>query len=107
MLESIEALKLQASQAAAQHSVADQHLPLAAITASDVAGAIGRIGPAYALYQQAFIDNGIDGTMLADWRSQSDEETLRTLTTDLAIASSLHGKRVLLELKKLWNRPLA
>ena len=107
MLESIEALKLQALQAAAQHSVADQHSPLAAITASDVAAAIGRIGPAYALYQQAFIDNGIDGTMLADWHGQSDEDTLRTLTADLGIASSLHSKRVLLELKKLWNRPPA
>jgi len=107
MLESIEALKLQASLAAAQHSVADQHLPLAAMTASDVAAAIGRIGPAYALYQQAFIDNGIDGTMLAEWHGQSDEDTLRTLTADLGIASSLHSKRVLLELKKLWNRPPA
>ena len=107
MLESIEALKLQALQAAAQHSVADQNSPLATITASDVAAAIGRIGPAYVLYQQAFIDNGIDGTMLAEWRGQSEEDTLRTLTTDLAIASSLHGKRVLLELKKLWNRPPA
>ena len=59
--------------------------------------------------QQAFVDNGIDGTMLAEWHGQSDEDkdTLRTLTTDLAIASSLHGKRVLLELKKLWNRPPA
>ncbi len=62
---------------------------------------------AYALYQQAFIDNGIDGTMLADWHGQSDEDTLRTLTDDLGITSSLHSKRVLLELKKLWNRPLA
>jgi NLR family CARD domain-containing protein 3 len=104
MLESIEALKLQASQAAAPRSVADQQLPLDTTTARDVAAAIGGIGPAYALYQQAFIDNGIDGTMLADWRGQSDEETLRTLTTDLGIASSLHSKRVLLELKKLWNR---
>ena len=107
LLEDIEALKLQALQAAAQHSVADQNSPLATITASDVAAAIGRIGPAYVLYQQAFIDNGIDGTMLAEWRGQSEEDTLRTLTTDLAIASSLHGKRVLLELKKLWNRPPA
>ena len=98
---------MQALQAAVQHSVADQHLPLAAITASDVAAAIVRIGPAYALYQQAFIDNGIDGTMLADWRGQSEEDTLRTLTADLAIASSLHSKRVLLELKKLWNHPPA
>ena len=57
--------------------------------------------------QQAFIDNGIDGTMLAEWHGQSDEDTLRTLTTDLGIASSLHSKRVLLELKKLWNRPPA
>jgi len=82
-------------------------LPAATITASDVAAAIGRIGPAYVLYQQAFIDNGIDGTMLAEWRGQSEEDTLRTLTTDLAIASSLHGKRVLLELKKLWAPPPA
>jgi hypothetical protein len=82
-------------------------LPAATITASDVAAAIGRIGPAYVLYQQAFIDNGIDGTMLAEWRGQSEEDTLRTLTTGLAITSSLHGKRVLLELKKLWNRPPA
>ena len=107
MLESIEALKLQASQTAAQHSVADRNLLLDTMTACDAAAAIGRIGPAYALYQQAFIDNGIDGTMLADWRGQSDEETLRTLTTDLGIASSLHSKRVLLELKKLWNSPRA
>jgi hypothetical protein len=57
MLESIESVKLQALQAAAQLSVADQHSPLATITASDVAAAIGRIGPAYVLNQQAFIDN--------------------------------------------------
>ena len=83
-------------------------LPAATITASDVAAAIGRIGPAYVLYQQAFIDNGIDGTVLAEWRGQSEEDTLRTLTTDLCNrVQSARGKRVLLELKKMWNRPLA
>ena len=62
---------------------------------------------AYFLYQQSFIDNGIDGTMLADWHGQSDEDTSRSLTADLGIASSLHSKRVLLEVQKLWNRPPA
>jgi hypothetical protein len=103
MLESIEALKMQASLTAAQLSVADSHLRMASITASDVAAAIGRIAPAYMPYQQAFIENGIDGTMLADWRAQSEEDVLRTLTADLGIASGLHSRRVLLELKKLWG----
>jgi hypothetical protein len=116
MLDYIEALKSQAahlaaqSQAAhlaAQQAVADQPPPLASMTASDVAAVIGRIGPAYQPYQQAFVDNGIDGTMLADWRGQADEDTLKTVTIDLRIASSLHSKRVLLELKKLWTRPPA
>ena len=73
-----------------------------------MAAAIGRIGPAYVLHQQAFIDNGIDGTVLAEWRGQSEEDTLRTLTTGLCNrVQSARGKRVLLELKKMWNRPLA
>ena len=80
---------------------------LASITASQVAEAIGRIGAAYVVYQQAFVDNGIDGTMLADWRGQPDEDILRVLTTDLGMSSSLHSKRVLLELKKLWAPPPA
>jgi len=96
-----------ASSAQAQPSVAVQQSLLTSLSAPDVAAAIGRIAPAYLSYQQAFIDNGIDGTMLADWRGQSDEDTLKTLTTDLGIASSLHSRRVLLELKKLWALPLA
>jgi len=97
----------QAASAAVQQAAADQPPPLASLTALDVAAAIGRIGPVYLPYHHAFVDNGIDGTMLADWRGQSDEETLRTLTVDLGIASSLHNKRVLLDLKKLWARPPA
>ena len=67
-----------------------------------MAAAIGRIGPAYVLYQQAFIDNGIDGTMLAEWRGQSEEDTLRTLIADLCNrVQPARSKRVLLELKKM------
>jgi hypothetical protein len=72
------------------------------ISASDVAASIGSIGPLYLPYRQAFIDNGIDGTMLAYWRSQSDQDLLKILTEDLGIVSSLHSKRVLLQLQKLW-----
>ena len=90
-----------------QRSVADHPPSLASITAPQVAEAIGRIGAAYVVYQQAFVDNGIDGTMLADWRGQPDEDILRVLTTDLGMSSSLHSKRVLLELKKLWAPPPA
>jgi restriction endonuclease Mrr len=107
MLDSIEAGKSPLSPVAAQRSVADHPPSLASITASKVAEAIGRIGAAYLVYQQAFVDNGIDGTMLADWLGQSDEDILRVLTTDLGMSSSLHSKRVLLELKKLWPPPPA
>jgi hypothetical protein len=96
-----------ASSALARPSVADQQLPLVSLTAPDIAAAIGRIGPLFLPYQQAFVDNGIDGTMLAEWCGQSDEDTLKILTEDLGIASKLHRGRVLLELKKLWARPPA
>jgi hypothetical protein len=79
ILEHIEAIKQASSRAAAP--------PLAAITAYDVAEAIGRIGLIYARFQQAFIDNSIDGAVLASLFDQSDEDTLRTLTTDLGITS--------------------
>jgi hypothetical protein len=101
VLESIEASN---AQVAAQQAVADRPPPLASMTASDVAAVIGRIAPAYLPYQQAFVDHGIDGTMLSDWCGQSDEETLKMLTIDLGIVSTLRSKRVLLELKKLWAR---
>jgi hypothetical protein len=107
MLDSIEASKSPLSPVAAQRSVADHPPSLASITAPQVAEAIGRIGAAYVVYQQAFVDNGIDGTMLADWRGQPDEDILSVLTTDLGMSSSLHSKRVLLELKKLWAPPPA
>jgi GTPase SAR1 family protein len=96
-----------ASSALARASVADQQSPLVSLSAPDIAAAIGRIGPLFLPYQQAFVDNGIDGTMLAEWCGQSDEDTLKILTEDMGIASKLHRGRVLLELKKLWARPRA
>ncbi len=42
----------------------------------DIAAAIGGIALAFKPYQQAFIDNGLDGTMLRVLRDQSEEETL-------------------------------
>ena len=107
MLDSIEASKSQSSPVVAQRFVAILSPSLASKTSSQVAEAIGSIGPAHLVYQQAFVDNGIDRTMLADWRGQSDEDILRVLTTDLGMSSSLHSKRVLLELKKLWAPPPA
>jgi hypothetical protein len=96
MLENIEAHKSRAPSPAPPP-------PAASISASDVAAAIESIGPLYIPYRKAFIDNGVDGTMLADWRGRSDEDLLRILTDDLGIVSSLHSRRVLLELKKLWG----
>ena len=101
MLENIEARKSRAPSPAPPPSGADLRLPLTSLSASDVAAAIGSIGPLYLPYRQAFIDNGIDGTMLADWRGLSDQDLLKILTDDLGIVSSLHSKRVLLELKKM------
>jgi hypothetical protein len=74
------------------------------ITSFDVAAAISNIGPAYKLYERAFIENGIDGTMLAYWKGESHEDILKTLNCDLGVTSELHRKRVFLELKKFWDQ---
>ena len=76
--------------------------PLASMTAPDVAAAIGRIGASYLPYQQIFIDDGVDGTMLGEWSVESDSDLLEMLTVDQKITSKTHRTRVLLELKKLW-----
>jgi hypothetical protein len=73
------------------------------MTAHDVAAAIGRIGASYLPYQQIFIDDGVDGTMLVEWSVESDSDLLEMLTVDLKIAKpKIHRTRVLRELKMLW-----
>jgi serine/threonine protein kinase/GTPase SAR1 family protein len=76
--------------------------PLASMTSHDVAAAIGRIGASYLPYQQIFIDDGVDGTMLVEWSVESDSDLLEMLTVDLKIANKIHRTRVLRELKMLW-----
>ncbi len=54
--------------------------PLLALSANDVATAVGELGDAkqvYKKYQQSFVDNGFDGTMLSALIGVSDTDVLK------------------------------
>ena len=72
------------------------------MTACEVAACIGRLGPAFHVFQQAFEDCCVDGTMLADLCRQPEDVVLQMLRDDIGIANGMLRRRVLLELKRLW-----
>ncbi len=78
-----------------------QALPLDSFTSTDIAAVIGSIGPVYKPYQQAFIDNDFDGSLLLSLREKSDEETLKMIE-ELGVEKSIQRIRILQEFKKLW-----
>ena len=74
------------------------------MSANDVAAAVGDLGDAkkvYTKYQQSFVDNGFDGTMLSALVSVSDLDILKLLEIDLGIATSVHRQKILMLLKEL------
>ena len=82
--------------AARSAAAAPQSRPaVLAMTAQDVATAVGRIGRPYTAYEQSFVDNGIDGNMVARLVSKPESDALRFLES-LGL-SSFHSNRVLME----------
>ena len=73
------------------------------MTAQDVAAAVGRIGPPYKAYEQSFVDNGIDGRMVARVTRMAEADASNFLVT-LGIPSPLHISRVLMEFET-WTQP--
>ena len=86
--------------AAGSAAAAPQSRPaVLAMTALDVATAVGRIGRPYTSYEQSLVDNGIDGSIVARLVSKPESEALRFLES-LGL-SSLHSSRVLMEFQSL------
>jgi len=78
--------------------------PLLALRANDVAAAVGELGDSkkvYKKYQQSFVDNGFDGTMLSALIGVSDPDVLKLLENDLEISMSMHRQKILTFLKDL------
>ena len=77
---------------------------LLALSANDVAAVVGELGDAtkvYKQYQQSFIDNGFDGTMLSALIGVSDPDVLKLFEKDLEISKLLHRQKILTSLKDL------
>jgi len=70
-----------------------------AMTAQDVATAVGRIGPPYMAYEQSLVDNGIDGNTVAYLVSNPRAETLHFL--ERLGLSSPHSIRVFILFQSL------
>jgi hypothetical protein len=65
---------------------------------------VGELGDAkqvYKKYQQSFVDNGFDGTMLSALIGVSDTDVLKLLEEDLEISMSVHCRNILTLLKDL------
>jgi hypothetical protein len=73
--------------------------PLAEITAEEISNAIAALGTAYQGYKDAFLDNGVDGDMVASMT----EDEFHEFSEELGVTSKLHKKKILTELKKLQN----
>jgi hypothetical protein len=79
--------------------------PFLALSANDVATAVNELGDAKQVYkkkyQQSFVDNGFDGTMLSALIGVSDTDVLKLLEEDLEISMSVHCRKILTLLKDL------
>ena len=77
---------------------------LLALSANDVSAVVGELGDAtkiYKQYQQSFVDNGFDGTMLSALIGVSDPDVLKLFEKDLEISKLLHRQKILTSLKDL------
>jgi len=72
-------------------------MKLDALTKEQVADLVASIGPAYEIYKEGFINEGINGTFLA---RLSDEETKETLN-DLGVTKALHQKNIIAQFTAL------
>jgi serine/threonine protein kinase len=73
---------------------------LTALSSFSVAASICE-APNFKKYQQIFIDNGFDGTMLYALANVSDEEVLKILEIDLGIAQAIHRFKIRAKLKEI------
>jgi hypothetical protein len=86
--------------AAGSAAAAPQSRPaVLAMTAQDVATAVGRIGRPYTAYEQSLVDNGIDGIMVAYLVSNPKAEALQFL--ERLGLSSFHSIRVFIMFQSL------
>jgi hypothetical protein len=87
---------------AASGDAAPQSRPvLQAMTAQDVATAIGHLGPPYKAYEQLIVDHNVYGKMAAQIAAKSEAQA-ECFMMELGIASHLHRDRIFMEFKS-WS----